>query len=301
MMRLVALLFCANVLANEAPPKLSETGWSGPAVFAYSVQYPLWSDGAAKKRWAYFPPGEKIDTRDMDRWVFPPGTKLWKEFSLDGKRIETRYLEKKADRTWIFATYEWKGADAFLVADEGKKDVHPTSPTTSHDIPSLNQCRFCHSRGGDPVEGFDAVQLGPVVFRSLADQGLLSAVPAALLLDPPKIHATTEVAREAIGYLHGNCGGCHNPEGRAGFTGLYLRHAESDPEPVVSTAVDQETSMFSIPGQDVSYRIRSGNTAASAVFYRMSATLKNRMPPVGRELADPDGVRKIERWIHSLR
>src|SRR5262249_36612081 len=40
----------------------------------------LWSDGAQKTRWILVPPGQKIDTADMNEWRFPVGTKLWKEF-----------------------------------------------------------------------------------------------------------------------------------------------------------------------------------------------------------------------------
>ena len=45
-----------------------------------------------------FPPKDKkIDTENMDRWVFPVGTKVWKQFSLDGVKLETRLLEKRED------------------------------------------------------------------------------------------------------------------------------------------------------------------------------------------------------------
>src|SRR5687767_4958187 len=57
-----------------------------PGVRAYRPRYELWSDGAEKRRWILLPEGERIDTSNMDDWVFPVGTKLWKEFSRDGTR-----------------------------------------------------------------------------------------------------------------------------------------------------------------------------------------------------------------------
>jgi len=76
--------------ACAAPARLSETGlYAGgrPAAIdarnrPYSPQYPLWSDGATKARWIYLPPGTAVDTRDVNEWRFPVGTRFWKEFTL---------------------------------------------------------------------------------------------------------------------------------------------------------------------------------------------------------------------------
>src|SRR5262245_40845542 len=37
----------------------------------YTPDYPLWSDGADKKRWLMLPPGARIETSDMAHWRFP--------------------------------------------------------------------------------------------------------------------------------------------------------------------------------------------------------------------------------------
>src|SRR5687767_11906636 len=65
-----------------------------PNVREYEPRFGLWADGATKRRWLYLPPGTTIDTSDMSYWVFPIGTKVWKEFARDGTRVETRYIEK---------------------------------------------------------------------------------------------------------------------------------------------------------------------------------------------------------------
>src|SRR5436305_4822918 len=86
-------------VAPRPPRLLSATGLYADASLKidarnrpYSPQYPLWSDGAGKSRWMYLPPGVQIDGTDIDSWVFPVGTKLWKEFAFDGRRVETRFL-----------------------------------------------------------------------------------------------------------------------------------------------------------------------------------------------------------------
>jgi hypothetical protein len=122
--------FLGEPPANRTPPaaSLSETGLYSditaktiaPSNLMFSPQYPLWTDGAGKKRWIYLPPGRSIDARRVDDWVFPVGTKLWKEFSF-GKRVETRYLEKVRKRVWSYATYAWKEDEsaAVLVPESG--------------------------------------------------------------------------------------------------------------------------------------------------------------------------------------
>src|SRR5687767_4861973 len=74
---------------ETAPPRLIDTGLYAegqPGAIdlrkrPFSPQYPLWSDGAAKARWVYLPPGARIDARDTAEWQFPAGTRFWKEFS----------------------------------------------------------------------------------------------------------------------------------------------------------------------------------------------------------------------------
>src|SRR5258708_10258882 len=62
----------------------------------FAPSYWLWADASSKRRWLYLPPATTIDTTDLDGWVFPLGTKVWKEFALAGKPLATRLLEKRA-------------------------------------------------------------------------------------------------------------------------------------------------------------------------------------------------------------
>ena len=98
--------------ADALPQQLSGTGFPiegarAPALdlLSFTPQYPLWSDGAQKRRWLYLPPGSFIDASRPDAWEFPRGTRLWKEFAYGGRRVETRYIERLADGSWRFAAY----------------------------------------------------------------------------------------------------------------------------------------------------------------------------------------------------
>jgi hypothetical protein len=82
----LGLVLAASVASAAAeapadlPARLRETGLveGDPQVVAFAPQYPLWSDGAGKRRWLSLPPGQAIDASDPDAWQFPVGTRLWK-------------------------------------------------------------------------------------------------------------------------------------------------------------------------------------------------------------------------------
>src|SRR5262245_1808413 len=90
---------------SEPPALLSQTGLYTPGTaravdpqnLTFSPQYPLWTDGAHKRRWIRLPAGSFIDASQPDAWRFPVGTRLWKEFSFDGKPVETRMIERLPD------------------------------------------------------------------------------------------------------------------------------------------------------------------------------------------------------------
>src|SRR5262245_49475505 len=75
---------------DTLPERLSETGFfadlktltPAPGVFPYSVRYQLWSDGAAKQRHAFLPPGGVIDVDAAGTFFFPVGTAFVKTFSI---------------------------------------------------------------------------------------------------------------------------------------------------------------------------------------------------------------------------
>lgn len=319
------LIWSLNSFA-EVPPLLSETGLYedfpskkvNPKHFYFEPQYPLWTEGAEKSRWISLPAGQKIDNSNQDQWSFPIGTKIWKEFRFS-KRVETRLIEKLNDGTWAFATYLWNEDDsqATLAPTAGVKNYFPLEGGKFHDIPSAQQCLRCHSRGGDRVLGFDALQLShdrdslalhsgklsenAVTVKTLVEKNLLTK-PGSLLENAPRIYSTSDLGRAAMGYLHGNCGHCHNPNGSAAFTKMYLRHLnsafEEAQEPAFSTTVEVLTRNFKIPGAEKTYRILPNYKELSAIHYRME---NGTMPPIGSSVIDTKAVDLLGEWISHLR
>ncbi len=313
-----------------APPELlSQTGLydaSGaiaPGNRPFLPQYPLWSDGAVKARWMHLPQGKKIDVSDVDLWRFPEGTKLWKEFSFRGRKVETRMLWKTGG-DWVFASYVWDEdqSDARLAPAEGVPGILEIAPGKRHSIPSLADCAACHRSSPATVLGFNALQLSDdrdplaphgeplkaddLTLRSLLDADLLEPARRELAMHPPRVRESDPVARAAVGYLSGNCGSCHNARGPLSRLGMSLLHDVSGqpgaPEPGRLTMVDVGGS-FLVPGHgpETSRRVAPGAPERSALLYRMkSRRPSSQMPPLGTVIRDEKAVQLVQRWIEGL-
>jgi hypothetical protein len=299
--------------ADAWPERLSDTGLfvAGsntqvrPGVWPFTPRYTLWSDGAAKKRWIALPPGTSIDASAPDAWQFPPGTKLWKEFSHAGRRVETRLLERLRDGSWRYAAYLWNddGSDARLAPARGVA-AWPVAqaPGGRYAVPSRTDCTACHESTASPVLGFSALQVSPA---ELVERGLLRNLPGAHR-QLPQIAARSPGERAALGYLHANCGHCHNRSGAGVPLNLTLAQSAAQPE---ASRADTLASLLAVAGRfrtpawpGAAHLIEPGQPALSTLALRMrSRDARLQMPPLGTDIADDEGLRLVERWIrHDL-
>jgi hypothetical protein len=309
---------------DAAPTQLACTGLYqtakpfvvAPAVRAYAPAHTLWSDGAAKSRYVYLPPGQTIDTSTMDEWSFPVGTKFWKEFSLAGKKLETRFLHKVGASNWQMATYRWNPDETAATRVDGGELV-PLEGGDAYEIPSAGQCNQCHSGRIDKVLGFEAVNLGlpeaqGVVLATLVNEGRLSHPPPTTSLTIP--NDDTNKAAPALGWLHTNCGlTCHNssPGAACGYRGLNLRLSfdelhPADGSPARVTNLAAYTTSVNVPSSlpDAGYaRITPGSPTMSAIP-RLAGARKPaasaQMPPIVSHLVDAAGVAAIDDWIAAM-
>ena len=228
----------------DLPVDLHATGYYELAKTPFEPRYPLWTDGAAKRRWIYLPARTKIDKRDPEAWVFPVGTRFWKEFALE-RRLETRYSERMPDGSWRFATYVWnaEGTRATLAPEEGAR-------VGSFVVPSRADCVTCHEGPAVPVLGYSAVQLETRL--------------------PP-----------AAGYLHGNCGHCHNERALPGLD-FELAHQPTRAR------------------ESLARTHRGAAQRATLIGQRMhSHDPMKRMPPLGVSLPDTQAIALIQRWTRQ--
>ena len=286
---------------TEPPATLSETGLYDDiandviAVHAKPFQplYPLWSDDAAKERWFYIPECEQVDTSDMDTWQVPVGARLWKQFTRDGVRIETRLIMRTGpgQSDFEFATYQWTGDEAFRVQN-GVIDANGTD----HDIPPQTMCSNCHRKDWR-ILGFSAIQLT----HSLPGETMASLSAAGLLTNPLPggvVIPGNPVDQAGLGYLHANCGSCHFdggvPNPPISFKVLQA-HTTVESTDTYTTCVNQAAN-FNCNCD----RIEPGDAAASAVIQRMSVRTGDQMPPFATEVVDNDGVAAVSAFIDQL-
>ncbi|QGX40713.1 hypothetical protein [Permianibacter aggregans] len=331
-----ALLLCwmGTVLAatpepalSPLPETLSATGLFTPGkpqqvlagIYSFSPQYPLWSDGAIKQRWIYLPPNRVIDASNPDAWQFPNGTKLWKTFGHQ-QRVETRFIERLSDGSWRFAAYVWNAeqTEALLAPANGVTVNAEGAPGSRYPIPARDDCLACHEGAAVPVLGFGALQLSPdrdgnaphaepfrvdqLDLTALVRLGLLRNLPETFLQKPPRIAASSAVERSALGYLHSNCGHCHNHNGPLALLDLDLSQSVSDSKPVSQRELFLR-SQFRLRGHtDAIKRIEPGQPESSVLALRMGTRdAISQMPPLGTRVIDDEGLAMVIRWIqHDL-
>lgn len=313
----------APIDAPGMPTTLFETGLCvdtacaqiAAGIHAYTPRYELYADGSTKRRWIYLPPGETIDTSDMNHWKFPVGTKLWKEFTRGTTRVETRYITKlladdDAPGAWFYVSYQWNGTNDDTTMAPPSTGVMNANGT-DHDIPRRGDCRRCHEGVPGRVLGFQAMSLDDeapagVDLADLVAMNLLSAPPTApgTVGDPYFPLPGTAVDHAAFGYLHANCGGCHNPRSPV-FGGVTLdlrldvtKLADVTMVPAHATTVNVNGTVGGVPLSGPI--VDPGSPATSVMILRMNAPdFPDKMPEIGTETVDPVGQTVLTDWINQ--
>ena len=317
-----------NVEVCEGPPGLyidSRCTVLAPDLLAYTPAFPLWSDGAEKERFIRLPEGSVIDARDADDWVFPVGTTLYKNFSVDGQRVETRVLEKVRDGigvdAWEMRTYAWdrEALRAFDVSSDNDTAERAALRTdalgTHHDIPTTSMCRQCHSAAHDVVNGFSAIQL--------SEGALGTTLPDLVSTHRIDIDADdvrdadipgTPIERAAIGYMHANCAHCHRDSAAslcgvegccrtpACLTGLHLWVRISDVSVIDTDAYQTGVGVAALNQRTgSSCRVAPGHSNESVLVQRMAVRgAPAAMPRIGSEQVDAAGLGDLRTWIDAM-
>jgi hypothetical protein len=315
---------CTVSTVTNLPTELRCTGlyedFSGRTfrcgVKPYAPAYALWADGASKQRYVWLPPGGVVDASDPDNFVYPVGTRVWKEFYVgpagSQKLGETRLIQKAKDG-WRYTTYVWSsdGATA-MQTNDGVQNLFGTG----HTVPMQSQCQTCHQGRPDFVLGWDFIMLGAgatgVTARTLTASGqLVGHDPALLDLKVPG----EAVDQAALTYLHANCGvSCHNGTDAApGKRSALLTRLEIGKLDTVMATGAAVTGINQPPSPDAYYGALS--TPASGDFYDIRpqdpersfllARMGDRgsaaaMPPIATHDLDPQGMDAVTAWINGM-
>ena len=123
---------------------------------------------------------------------------------------------------------------------------------------------------------------------------------------PRRLHGARRCGRRAaaLGYLHANCGHCHNQNGTSWpDTQMVLRLGPRRPTWRRASSISRWSARSSSTGAAVSSpdRVVPGSPDSSAVVARMSMRgSDDQMPPLATEETDPTGLEKVRAWIAAL-
>ncbi|WP_394822154.1 hypothetical protein [Pendulispora albinea] len=308
-------LDCTAVGSAGEPIHLGCTGlyasWPDRAIADsarfFAPAFTAWSDGAEKSRYIYLPPGQKIDTSNMDEWRFPVGTKIWKEFRLNGRRVETRLLWKNSGSDWYRTTYVWSQDQTSAIENTaGVSNIWGTG----YDVVPQSDCTLCHGGHLDGVLGFEAIGLSN---PGASGFEMTALVNEQRVTNPPSSSFTLPgdaTARAALGSLHANCGNaCHSNSNYAlaRDSGLFMRLRANALSSVTATETYKTAvnvpSRFQGPGGGF-YRIKSRDVAHSSIPYRDSyrdtGGERIQMPPLGTHVVDSNALEAVNAWINAL-
>jgi hypothetical protein len=216
-----------------------------------------------------------------------------------------------APAPWFYATYQWNATqDDTTLVTMGVQNANGTP----HDIPSRFDCQGCHERlVPTRVLGIGAIQLDYAAPANLMDLDdliaggkLSTAVPGAA--SPHFALPGNDVDQAALGYLHANCGHCHNPSSDVkDSTPIDLRLrvgmlATVQTTPTYTTTVGVDAAIPYFEGTiNFTKVIIAGDPTHSALIGRMNSTQGIRfMPNLGVEEIDPAGQTALVAWINPL-
>ena len=299
------------VRGSDFPAVLSDYGFFAdsaaqkPAsgVTPYRLNIPLWSDGADKLRFVYIPPGQQAKAQDEGLLDLPMGSALIKTFKMGGKLIETRVLLHRAEG-WVALPYVWDADQREARLTLGGKRIALTGPDgkpLSYAVPNKNQCKECHGVAGavTPI-GPKAYNLAPAWLAALQKAGKLDRVPVVTKRIPLWEERTrADAALAARGYLDVNCAHCHNANGAASNSGLYLGWLERDP---IKLGIGKRPVAAGRGSGNLDFDVVPGDAAHSILYFRM-ASLEGgiAMPELGRAAVDPAGLTAVKRWIGEMK
>ena len=190
----------------SSPARLSETAAfvdveqlvAAPGILPYSVQSPLWSDGAEKRRWMALPSGASIGFSEQGAWTFPEGTVFIKHFGMvlderspeEVRRLETRFLVAARGGEYYGLVYEWDDdqRDARLLLDGGEERLEIVGADGSvreqrYTYPSQRACGSCHSARAGFVIGVHTAQLDGEYHPSAGEPAGAEAAPSGNQLE----------------------------------------------------------------------------------------------------------------------
>ncbi|MBL8850414.1 MAG: PQQ-dependent sugar dehydrogenase, partial [Planctomycetaceae bacterium] len=267
-------------------------------------------------------------------WRFPDGTVIAETISLPMeagnpnslKRIETRILHYEAlignedfgNQYWRGYTYVWNDdqTDAELLDSAGgtrtftiKDAAAPGGQRTqTWRYPSRAECTVCHNMAAKYVLGLTTEQTNCLANIDGRRMHQLRHLDGLQVFTSPLARAVTELPAvadyhnvdspldaRARAYLHANCSHCHRKWGGGNTEFQFLASLALDKTGIVNTPPAH--GGFFLPQAAV---LAPSDPLRSVLYYRMAKLGSGRMPRLGSDVIDAEGVQLIHDWIASL-
>jgi len=311
--------------STNFPQTLADTGvftnlatlGTSTGIVPFEINVPFWSDNAIKSRWFCVPSTNQTMTFDAEgAWSFPTGTVWIKHFDLlltngvtsSARRIETRILVKNGDVNGGYGvTYRWGTSltNATLVADGGLDeeiliDNGGSMTTQTWHYPGRTECLQCHQLTPGFALGFNTPQLnkdhnyGSVTtnqLRALNAAGYFNTNVTNFFTLPvlaPATDTAYSVEYRVRSYLQANCAQCHYP-GPANWDARVTT-------PLSQAGIVNGTVNNNL-GDPANREVVPGSTTNSVMLIRISTRGSLKMPTIGSNLVDTQGVALVTSWI----
>lgn len=285
--------------------------------FSYQLNSALFSDYAQKYRYIFLPEDSKGELQPMTYRVnksfeFPLGTVLVKVFALpdNTEHLQTNHIVEVRlliyrENGWLALPYIWNEElqDGYF-SSRGTVIPHQLKQGKNtidlyYRVPTYASCGNCHNVGSGltPI-GTKTRHLNKNhQLQQWAAAGLLNELPednASLIIAPNWRDTSAPLQQRAKAYLDINCAHCHNDNGAAALSGLRLEYWRNlgYSHGVCNSAHGWRGGGFDIwpgRGDDSSLPLRMELNGAA-----------DRMPPIGRSVADDEAVALIRAWIDTL-
>jgi hypothetical protein len=298
---------CAGLYSDIASKEVA------PGLHEFEPAVPLWSDGTGKTRWIYLPEGTEIDATSPNAWEFPLGTKMFKEFRADGRRIETRIYQKTRDDRWSRATYEWNDDESAATRSDGRDRPDVMINGAVYHVPTGSECDQCHEGRRERILGFEMISLaqagaGGMTLQKLVDEALIAPQPEREDLEIGD--DGTGLAAEALGWLHINCGvSCHNDNqnSEAYSSGLRMKLDPAQLDGRSSADFEILRTTVGVPARTMRWnnqqRIVAGSPEQS-LLYQLASVRRpgenNQMPPIASRVVPTENIEILAAWIRAM-
>jgi len=299
-------------------------------VLIYEPAATLFTDYAHKSRYIWMPEGvnAKINYDDTTGTIdFPNKSIIIKNFYYpedfrkpEGKRrvMETRLMVKNNDK-WSSYPYVWNEdqSDAKYKVSGGEYEVSWTDElgekkNINYVVPNKNQCKSCHNINEEmaPI-GVKVKHLnydfnyGTETKNQLSkwiEIGYLESFDNKLIANHSKLvnynDASQQLDKRARSYLDINCAHCHNADGPASTSGLFLNIEQNEAHKL---GVFKTPVAAGFGSGSHTFDIVPGKADESIMVYRMESNdVGAAMPEIGRVMTHTEGLQLIRDWINSL-